>query len=202
MCNEENVGIHKTRICAEWLEARGFQPIICERPFDSKTKVSKGEPTIACCGFDVAEPRRILEGAGFRLIVECALGGDTSRFDKIVLHTFPDARRKPDEIWTFSTELPLDPQLVEALKQEGDCGIIAESLARKAISSSFVGAVAGALVASEIIRALHEGQRFELVQTQLRHNQAPSVVSNSENYQLRVAANGSCLARRPHKLAA
>ena len=93
LCEEYNVGKHKTRICADWLEERNFRTTITERAFDSHTKRTGNEPFVACCGFDSGESRRHLEEVGFDLIVECALGADTARFDRIILHTFPNASR-------------------------------------------------------------------------------------------------------------
>ena len=202
LCEEENVGWPKTRICADWLEDRGFGTVISERAFNSNTKRTGNEPFVACCGFDSAEPRRLLEAAGFDLVVECALGGDTGRFDRIILHTFPGASRKPEEIWASSPTVEVDQRIVAALKTEQDCGILAETLARKAVSTSFVGAFAGALLSGEILRALHGGSRCELLQVQLRHNEPPGVILKRENYLNRVARSGYCRARGLQRMAA
>lgn len=194
LCEQSSVGRKKTRVCSEWLENRGFKTIVTERPFDETTKRTGDEPFIACCGFDAAKPRRILENTGFDLIVECALGADTARFDRIILHTFPDARHRPATIWANDDEPEADRNLVEAFRTKEDCGILAETLAKKAISSSFVGAVAGALVTGEILRALNGGVRCELIQTHLRQNVQPGVIVNDEVYALRAARSGFCSA--------
>jgi hypothetical protein len=197
LCERNIVGRKKTRVCANWLEARGFQTDLTERPFDEMTRRSEDEPFVALCGFDAAKPRRVLEDAGFDLIVECALGADAARFDRIILHTFPDARKKPTEIWVNDEQPGLDQLLVQAFASKGDCGILAETLARKAISSSFVGAIAGALVTGEILRSLNGGVRCELVQTQVRQNEIPSVILKDEIYALRAARSGYCQATLP-----
>ncbi|HYM01003.1 MAG TPA: hypothetical protein VEZ90_18740, partial [Blastocatellia bacterium] len=195
LCEANNVGKPKTRMCASWLEDRGFQIVITERPFDSNTKRSGSEPFVACCGFDSAEPRRLLEGAGFDYIIECALGDDTASFDRVILHTFPDATRKPQEIWVEHSQQQPEVNIIEAFKTEGDCGILAETLARKAVSSSFVGAFAGAMLTGELLRALHGGVRCELIQMHLRHVDQPGVILRPENYLLRVARSGYTSAR-------
>ena len=192
LCEQQNIGRKKTRICSEWLEARGFNTVMTERPFDETVKRSGDEPFIACCGFDAAQPRRILENAGFDLIVECALGADTARFDRIILHTFPDARQRPVDIWAKDNQLEPDQRLVEAFHTKEDCGILAETLAKKAISSSFVGAIAGALVTGEILRALNGGKRCEFIQMQVRQNDLPSVILKEEVYAVRAARSGFC----------
>jgi hypothetical protein len=194
LCERNNIGHKKTRICSDWLMARGFNTIMTERPFDETTKRSGEEPYVACCGFDAAKPRRILEDAGFDLIVECALGADTARFDRIILHTFPDARLKPAAIWSSDDQAQPDQRIVEAFGSKEDCGILAETLAKKAVSSSFVGAIAGAFVTGEILRALNGGARCELVQTQLRQNERLGVILKNEVYALRAARSGFCQA--------
>ncbi|HXI70024.1 MAG TPA: hypothetical protein VNN22_06665 [Verrucomicrobiae bacterium] len=202
LCEKNNIGRKKTRVCSDWLEARGFNTVLTERPFDGATKRTDDEPFIACCGFDASKPRRILEDAGFDLIVECALGADSARFDRIILHTFPDARRKPAVIWADDKQSNPDQRIIEAFRTKEDCGILAETLAKKAISSSFVGAVAGALVTGEILRALNGGVRCELVQLQLRHNDDLSVILKDENYQVRAARSGFCPSSVPELLVA
>jgi hypothetical protein len=191
LCETHNVGKRKTRLCADWLEDRGFCTTIVERPFDASTVRAGDEPYIACCGFDSAEPRRLLESAGFDLVVECALGSETARFDRIILHTFPDASKTAKEIWAATPSAQLvDKNLVEQFTVSGDCGILAETLARKAISTSFAGAFAGALVAGELLRALHGGIRCEYIHCHLRHGGGPKVIVTSDNYLNRVARSG------------
>lgn len=192
LCEQNNIGRKKTRVCSDWLEARGFKTILTERPFDENTKRTGDDPFIACCGFDAAKPRRILEDAGFDLIVECALGADAARFDRIILHTFPDARQRAASIWANDDQPEADQRLVDAFRSKEDCGIIAETLAKKAVSSSFVGAFAGALVTGEILRALNGGIRCELIQAHLRHNDPAGVILKQETYALRAARSGFC----------
>ena len=95
LCEDGIVGEMKTRIASRCLEQRGFSTRIIERPFDENTRCRDGEPRVALCGFDNAEFRRLLEVAGYDLIVDAALGGDVNRFDRIVLRTFPDGSEKP-----------------------------------------------------------------------------------------------------------
>jgi hypothetical protein len=196
LCEKNSVGRKKTRVCSEWLQGRGFETTITERPFDETTRRTSDEPFIAFCGFDAAKPRRLLEEPGFDLIVECALGADAASFDRIIMHTFPDATRKPRDIWADDYEAAPDQRLIEAFRTNDDCGILAETLAKKSISSSFVGAVAGAFATGEILRALNGGVRCELIQAHLRHNGEPGVILKNEPYGLRSARSGFCQTTR------
>jgi len=177
LCEPELKGTLKTRVCAAWAERRGFKTRLIERPFDADTHVGEDEPRIALCGFDSAIGRRALEAAGFDLVIECGLGSSLDLFDRLVLHTFPDATRRPQEIW---------PEVAE-----GECGVLVDNLARKPISASFVGVAAGALVVAELLRGLHGGQRFELLLLHLRSNRSLRAVLKPEHYQRRHAANGN-----------
>jgi hypothetical protein len=108
------------------------------------------------------------------------------------MHTFPGARWKASIIWAHDDEPTADQRLVEAFRTKEDCGILAETLAEKSISRSFVGAVAGAFVTGEILRALNGGVRCELIQAHLRHNDEPGVIIKDEVYALRAARSGFC----------
>lgn len=95
------------------------------------------------------------------------------------------------EVWAQPAAAmpPIDAALFEQPDEE--CGILLEELAGKAISSSFTGACAGALVVAEALRALHGGKRCEFLAIQLRDLDLPANPYREEQYQLRVARNGS-----------
>ena len=76
---------------------------------------------------------------------------------------------------------------------DGECGIVFQEIAGKAISSSFTGACASALVVGEVVRALHGGRRCEFLSVQLRDLERPINPYRDECYQLRVARNGSVI---------
>jgi hypothetical protein len=129
------------------------------------------EPYLALCGFDNAKSRLPLEGSGFDLVVESAIGSGVSDFDSIITHTFPGANKKPSDIWVDETDDKINQILVDAIQKEvktEECGVLVTNLASKAMSASFVGAVASALVISEVLRALHGGLRFESIVIRLR----------------------------------
>jgi hypothetical protein len=190
LCEEINVGEMKTRIVSQWLENRGFKTRIIERPFDENTRRRIDEPRIALCGFDNPESRRLLESAGYDLIVDAALGGDVNTFDRIVMRTFPDASEKASDIYkSVSREkTQINPELFDMEKET--CGILFEDLAGKAVSSSFVGATASAFAVAEVLKALHGGTRCEFLSVHLRDLSEVAIGLLDEQYQLRVAKNG------------
>lgn len=159
LCSQSDIGQLKARVCAQWLEARGFRTKLCERAFDENTRRTPNEPCIALCGFDKPEPRRRLENAGFSKIIECGLGGGIHDFDLIHIHTFPAQQRAAD-IWKDGSTPVQGPsqKLARALATSGEvCGALALETAGKAVSTSFVGAIASSAVFAELLRQYHRG---------------------------------------------
>lgn len=192
LCEEGVTGELKTRACAAWIERRGFITRLIERPFDAHTRVGTDEPKIALCGFDNVAGRRVLEDAKFHLIVECGLGSSFDFFDRLMLHTFPGASKRPEEVWLETAQpdvVDFDASLFGAELADGECGVLLDELTRKPISASFVGAAASALVVAELLRGLHGGQRYELILLHLRANGSLRTVEKAELYQQRHAAN-------------
>lgn len=197
LCEPQHAGHRKTRIAADWLEARGLQTSICDRAFDEHTRRQEQEPWVALCGFDSAGSRRSIADAGMDLVVECGLGSQPEDFDSILLHTFPGATKAPRELWphpeTSPPEAPL--KLARQFQIEEQCGILGETLAQKAISTSFVGACASAWMLAEVIRGLHNGQRIEILSHHLRSDDACAFTGRKEFYSHRLARNGFVLAK-------
>lgn len=194
LSEEADVGRMKGRVCSDWLEARGISTRILERHFDEAVHAREDEPRIAFCGFDNPESRAHLEEHGFDLVVECGLGGRVDDYDRILLHTFPDAGKSARTRWGTTAEdgsSRAAREFAELLNLGGHpCGVAGETLAGKAISTAFVGAFAGALAVGELLRAYHGGIRCELVNAHLRATEIIRAVTRQEVYQVRVARSG------------
>ncbi len=163
LCTQSGVGQMKTRHCADWLGGLGFQSVINERKYTEHDRRTEDEPGIAICGFDKGRPRSFLGKTGFDFVVECGLGDTLADFDQIHMHTFPNEQDSPEVLWGHiqdgqkiinKDDLPLFADEKQA------CGQLAIDLAGKAVSTSFVGAMAGAVVVSEILRAFNSGAGF------------------------------------------
>lgn len=192
LCESDSPGKMKTRLCADWLEARGFRTRLVERRFDKSLKLQDEEAMVALCGFDSVEPRRALENAPFKFMVDCGIGGTHKFFDQFSIYTFPGART-PHEIWNSTTDqqLAVNANLNRALGGKQACGILAETLARKQVATSFVGAFAGAFVLSEILRGLNGGQWCEAATFHLRSNSPPRLVMRPEGSALKSVFAGT-----------
>ena len=96
LSDDSLVGQKKTRVVSGRLEALGFNTNITERYFDSATRRSVNEPSVALVGVDDPAPRRHLEGAGFDLIVDAGLGGGPRNYLDILIHSFPSGMEAAD----------------------------------------------------------------------------------------------------------
>jgi hypothetical protein len=164
LCSPEAVGRKKVRHCAAWLETFGFATTITERKYTEHNRRSEAEPGIALCGFDRARPRSFLGKTGFGMAVECGLGDSLADFDCIHIHTFPQSQDSPETLWGKVQDVSRNITEEEvALFSEGhhECGQLAIDTAGKAVSTSFVGAMAGAMLVSELLRTFNGGPRFE-----------------------------------------
>lgn len=163
------VGVKKTRAMAAWAERRGFSTSIQERLFDADFKRRPDEPAIALCGLDNAAGRRALDQVGFDMIVEAGLGRGHRDFRTMRLHTLPGARPTA-EMWKASLpgETVEDRPAYAKLMKDGvldRCGMTL--LAGKAVGAPFVGAVAATLALSEVLRQLHGGPVYRLIDIDL-----------------------------------
>ena len=191
LSDDSSVGQRKTRVVAGRLEALGFNTVITERRFDSATRRSVDEPSVALVGVDDPAPRRLLEGAGFNLIVDAGLGGDTRNYLDMLMHSFPSGveaatawAERPGSPASSVVDQPayLDThqqltRTTELTDGEIKCGII--EVAGASIGAAFVGCVAATFVLSEVLRALAGGPRFEVLGVSLRSPHRPQVSNNT-----------------------
>ena len=192
LSDDASVDHRKTRVVAARLEALGFVTAITERRFDSATQRSVKEPAVALVGVDDPCPRRLLEEAGFDLIVDAGLGGGTRNYLDILMHSFPSGV-KAKTAWpersgsTASSVVDDQPAYLDIYEQlsrttgltDGEirCGII--EVAGTSIGAAFVGCVAATFVLSEVLRTLAGGPRFEVLGISLRSPHRPHVSKNT-----------------------
>ncbi len=170
----------KTRICADWAEQRGFDTAIVERRFGSDFRCSAVEPGLALCGVDNPDARRILDDAGFAMVLEAGLGNGAEDFRLIRVHSFPATKRSAD-IWPTTTPPGTDGDIGDRaamlkdqpayadLRDNGEldeCGLM--RLADVAVGAPFVGVTAAAIVVAQAVRAVAGGPRVTVANLDLR----------------------------------
>ena len=178
MCDQR-----KTRVMAQWAERRGFKTSICERLFDSSFRRQNCEPAAALCGIDNALGRRALDQAGFDFVVEAGLGRNHRDYSSIRLHTLPGPRAAT-ELWSDGgSQLDAsDTTAYKGLLEKGlldQCGVTL--LAGKAVGAPFVGAAAACLVIAELLRVLHDGPLYTVLEMDLQSVEHRSMVRRTGN---------------------
>jgi hypothetical protein len=164
---------HKTRVVANWMEVLGFRTTLIERPFDSDVRATGAEPGLALSGFDGSGPRHLLEGAGFTRIIDCGLGGTSSNFDAISLHTFPSTVQRASLLWpngevrtdTYAKKLAESNAVYKSIEKKYHCGHF--QLAGRSVAVPFVGATAACFAISEILRELNGGVKLDSLEARL-----------------------------------
>jgi hypothetical protein len=166
----QDIGRHKTRVVGDWLEVRGYNTSIVERRFDEQQRVGADEPSVALFGVDNPATRRVLEGCGFRLVVDAGLGSGYSDFRAIRVRTFPGPSTAAT-LWSDSygeANKPLAPAYERLLRDGADpCGVT--TLATRAVGAPFVGCVAAGYVLAERIRRQVGGIPLGFVDLNLRN---------------------------------
>jgi hypothetical protein len=164
------IGQKKTRAMAAWAETLGFKTTIQERLFGDNFRRLSDEPAVALCGVDNGAARQALDRVGFDFVVEAGLGRGYRDFRAIRLHTLP-ASRCANEIWKGEgqTEDVQNQPAYAGMVVRGEldqCGVTL--LAGRAVGAPFVGAVAATLVIAEVLRLLHGGALYELIDLDLK----------------------------------
>jgi len=119
---------------------------------------------------DNALARSALEDVGFKRVIEAGLGGGPVDFLGLRTHAFPGPR-SAKRMWGIGSEsqgVNLDLPAYRSLGKGGldRCGLT--QLAGRTVGAPFVGAVAACLVIGDVLRTLHGGRQFDLIDTHLR----------------------------------
>jgi hypothetical protein len=161
-------GRKKTRVVAQWLEARGYKTALIERRFDGSQQLRPEEPGVALFGVDNAAARRVAEGAGFQHIIDAGLGSGPRDFRGIRIRTFPGPSAAA-ALWSSEQQNrePLATAYQQMVKDGADaCGVT--QLATRAVGAPFVGCVAAGYVLGELIRQNVGGPTFGFLDMHLR----------------------------------
>lgn len=186
LTDSSRVGQKKTRTTAAWAEKRGFSVSIYERLFGSDFMRQPDEPSVALCGLDNALGRRALDQVGLDFVVEAGLGRGYSDFRTIRLHTLPGSRTAAS-IWAAETsgEAVEERPGYQKMLKDGDldqCGITL--LAGKGVGAPFVGAVAASLALSELLRLLHNGPLYQVIELDLQGIEHRAAIPHPSDFSL------------------
>ncbi len=168
----------KTHTVARWLNERGYKTVLVECHFDEHQRVGVAEPEVGLFGVDNSATRRIMENAGFRLIIDAGLGSGYKDFRAIRIRTFPGPSSAAS-LWavngTYSSNL--EAPAYQKLLSEGleQCGVT--TMASRAVGAPFVGCFAAAYVLAELTRRQVLGPSYACLDINLRTPQRLEAIS-------------------------
>ena len=184
------IGMHKPRVVAAALEPLGWDAALVERRYVGGSLHASGDPTVLLAGVDNPNARRMLDDTGFPVIFDAGLGAGPDGFLGITVRRLP-ASRPSHEVWPADAgghaHRGADGAAYAALAQEtGDrCGV--EMLAGRTVATAFVGVAAACWTIGSLLRELHGGERYELVDVDLRDPGAVTAVASAEQRPPRIA---------------
>ena len=162
----------KTRTVARWLERRGFQTRLIERPFTEHFRRSHDEPNILLCGVDNLPTRRLLERPGFSFVVDAGLGASAPDYDGFFVQTFTNTGRAETAFPESARALTRQDRVANnqtAYDSLGldECGM--HWAADIVVGVPFVGVAVSCLVIAEVIRAIGGAALFDTLAGSLRN---------------------------------
>lgn len=178
LSNEADLGRHKTRVAAAWLEARGLATRLVERRFDGVQRVASSEPLRALFGVDNAAARRVLENAGFAHVVDTGLGSGFKDFRAMRIRTFPGPSSAAtlwasQSTWAGSEQAAAYRHLLAA--GADPCGVT--TLATRSVGAPFVGCVAAGHAIAALLRDAAGERPYLCIDMNLRDPDRADVVA-------------------------
>jgi hypothetical protein len=167
----EQLGMRKPRLVAGVMDALGWDTRLVERRHAGGPVHRPGDPAVLLGGVDNVQARRSLDETGMPLIYDAGLGAGPDGFLSMTVRRLPASRRSED-IWPARAAAGGIPAAgagaYAALEVEtGDrCGV--ESLAGRTVATAFVGVAAACWTIGGLLRELHGGPAFELIDLSLR----------------------------------
>jgi hypothetical protein len=168
---DERLGMRKTRLTAAVLDPLGWDTSLLERRYLGGRLYRPGESGVLLGGVDNPQARRLLDDTGFPVIYDAGLGAGPDGFLAMTIRRLP-GERPSREIWPAvapaARAVGAAAPAYAALEAEtGDrCGV--ELLAGRTVATSFVGVTAACWVIGGLLRELHGGKAFSLIDYSLR----------------------------------
>ncbi len=163
------VGTRKTRLVERTMAPLGWDTRLVEHRFLGGKLYAPGEPAVLFAGVDNPAARQSLDESGFPVIFDAGLGAGPDGFLAMSIRRLP-AARSSRELWSAASPPPnagLSAAYQALAAESGDrCGV--ELLATRAVATAFVGLTAACWSVGGLLREMHGGRRYELVDYTLR----------------------------------
>jgi hypothetical protein len=169
----EQIGVRKTRLLCPTFERLGWDVRMLEHRYLGGLLLGPGDPTVLLAGLDNPQTRALLDETGIPLLIDAGLGAGPDGYLGMSIRTLPGSR-STGEIFGAASSAPassdaaLSPAYEALESASGDrCGV--EQLAGRTIATAFVGVVAACWAIGGLLRELHGGSRYELIDYSLRN---------------------------------
>jgi hypothetical protein len=169
-CGEE--GELKTQLVSTAMRPLGWDPRLIEHRYLGGPLHGPGDPAVLLAGVDSPATRRLFDETGFPVIVDAGLGVGPDGFLGMAIRRLPGSRASRD-VWPATA--PFSPSMTAAgaaayrdlEARTGDrCGV--QQLAGRTVATAFVGVTAACWAIGGLLRELHGGRRYELIDYTLR----------------------------------
>lgn len=183
------LGIRKTRLVSGAMESLGWDARLVERRYHAGRLRAPEDPGLLIAGVDNTRARRALDETGFPVVLDAGLGAGPDGFLGMAIRRLP-ASRPSRELWPATSPQRAEAKLAgaayRALEREtGDrCGV--EELAGRTVATAFVGVTAAAWTIGGLLRELHGGRRYELIDYTLREPDAVVAIEADDQRPARV----------------
>lgn len=154
LVRSEAYGELKTKVAADWADARGFDVRRVDRRLLAGDVLEDDDPHIALCGVDKVASRMLLAGTGFECIVDAGLGRKASDFNRYRVTIF-DSQHPIDRHFEGQTDasngniIPDADAYHQLEKEVGACGTA--EVAGASVAAPHVSAVTAAVAVSRLI---------------------------------------------------
>ncbi len=179
----EEIDTRKTRLADRAMAPLGWDTRLVEHRYLGGLMHGQGDPAVLLAGIDNPDARRLLDEGGFPVVIDAGLGAGPDGFLGMRIRRLP-ASRPSREIWSTpaltSSPLPVGAAAYQALEaRSGDrCGVA--QLAGRTVATAFVGVTAACWAIGGLLRELHGGARYELIEHTLRDPAAVTAVTSED----------------------
>lgn len=185
-----SLGQRKARLVAAGLEGAGFTTTVIERRYHGGPLRESADPNLLLSGLDNPQTRQLLDETGFGIVLDAGLGTGPAGYLGMRVRRLP-ARRSSRQLWNVPAPEPPPFDRINAYKKlaesSGDrCGV--EQLAGRSVATAFVGVVAAGIVIGSVIRELHGGQQYSVIDASLRDLGSVAALAEREQPPMRLSS--------------
>jgi hypothetical protein len=165
-----DVGAHKTRVAARWLENLGWRTALLERRNYGDVRLLSRDPAVVLTSIDEPIARADIAKAGFEYMIDAGVGRGPVDFESAQIRVLRKGS-DPKRFWSA----PETPKDVDALmlrraykvhaRKSDNCGTF--TIAEASIAVPFVGAAVGALTIAQLLRLGHMMETPKIMQADL-----------------------------------